>query len=110
VIFDECLGDLARNAKNAKEFAVDLRNIAYAMTSLDNISTIVVDLRLAPKKVMQTVKSITFLGLDVIPEEAPAPLIPVEDFARARGTSIEYYIRGDYDDGEEWSEVYACNL
>jgi serine/threonine protein phosphatase PrpC len=45
VIFNECLGDLARNAKNAKEFAGDLRNIAYVMASMDNISTIVVDLR-----------------------------------------------------------------
>jgi serine/threonine protein phosphatase PrpC len=110
VIFNECLGDLARNAKNAKEFAVDLRNIACAMTSMDNISTIVVDLQLAPTPHLQRGQSIEFGGLDVVTEEPNWPLIPVANISQARGTSIGHYIRGDYDDGEEWSEVDARNL
>jgi adenylate cyclase len=75
VVFDKLLGDMAIAARSAAEFAVDLRNTAYALGSLDNISAIVVD----PKG------------------EAPA----VSSATDAMGQAIKYYIRETYEDGEE---------
>jgi serine/threonine protein phosphatase PrpC len=45
VVFDKLLGDTAVSARSPAEFAVDLRNTAYALGSVDNISAIVVDLK-----------------------------------------------------------------
>jgi serine/threonine protein phosphatase PrpC len=77
VVFDKLLGNIAVAERSAAEFAADLRNTAYALGSLDNISVIVVDLK----------------------GEAAA----ASDVREARGNMVKYYIRKSYEDGEDWS-------
>jgi serine/threonine protein phosphatase PrpC len=77
VVLDQLLGEIAVAARSPVEFAADLRNTAYALGSLDNISAIVVDLK----------------------SEAAA----VSDMSEARGNAVKYYIRESYEDGEKWS-------
>jgi Leucine-rich repeat (LRR) protein/serine/threonine protein phosphatase PrpC len=118
VVIERCLGDLARTSRSAQEFAYNLRNTAFSLQSLDNISVIIVDLlgaedatapnsagMLGPLSNFSLGIQSTFEASQMAPPEGEIPtFLPVEIPSLSRGSKVLYFIRDTYEDDEEWQQ------
>lgn len=64
VLENDYIGQIASKANNASELAYDIRNIAYANLSTDNITVIVVDIKERKKQMENTKSNSLFSKMD----------------------------------------------